>query len=72
MPDDVLPTDLTQVEVDSMRNRLLTPKDLMMIRAEGVKQLFVSLGVSKNQIETAPGKNLGEPESNQKVILEFY
>jgi len=72
MPDDILPNGLSQQEIDSIRNRSTTPRDLMMIRAERVKQLLLNLGVNNDQIETVPGKNLGQPSSNQKVILEFY
>lgn len=43
-----------------------------MIRIERVKQLFVALKVTPNQIETVPGKCLGKGVDNQKVTLEFY
>lgn len=72
MPDDSLPKSLSADEIKEIRNRKTTTKDLMMIRAERVKQLFLTLKVPSDQIQTKAGKNLGAPSDNQKVILEFF
>jgi len=70
--DDVLPTGLSKEELEEIRGRDFKVKDLMMIRTERVKQLFVALKVNPSQIETVPGECLGKGIDNQKVTLEFY
>lgn len=72
MPDDSLPKGLSTDEIKKNRNRKTTTRDLMMIRAERIKQLFLNLKVPADQIQTKAGKNLGAPSDNQKVILEFF
>jgi outer membrane protein OmpA-like peptidoglycan-associated protein len=70
--DDVLPADLSKEELKKIKERSFKVKDLMMIRTERVKQLFVALKVNSSQIAPVPGKCRGKGVDNQKVTLEFY